>query len=96
MRALVVDQPPASLELPVHREAEIKDAADESDRDREGDQLGARVDLADEFASELAQEDFRIVASRRCRRFNCRRFDKRRNVGFTRAGGTTAGSARTG
>src|SRR6185369_934892 len=81
--ALLIDETPTPLQFLVHRESEIKHSANHRERDNKCDYFGARIDLAHQFACELTEKDFRVVApGSRCR-FDGSGFDKRRHMCFT-------------
>src|SRR5258708_11957046 len=68
---------PGFIEL---REPDVKRAEHRGNHDREQNNLGARIDLADQLAGELAQENLRVIAPGRRRSFHGRLLDKWRNV----------------
>jgi hypothetical protein len=77
---LLGDDPTVLARLVVLGEAEIKRAGDRENDDGEDDDLCARINLANQFAGELAQEDLGIVTAGRSRSFHGRLLDERRYV----------------
>ena len=76
---------PALLEFFEDGEAQIERAADEHECKQECDELGAGIDLAHQFARELAQEYFGVVAPRCGCGFDSCILNERRDVNIRAA-----------
>src|SRR5438046_1818396 len=69
--SLLIDGLAAASSFVELREAYVKRADDGKDDDREQNDLGAWIDLANQLASEFAQEDLSVIAPRGSRSFHC-------------------------
>src|SRR2546423_12415712 len=75
---------PGFIEL---SEADVKSADDGKNNDREENNLGTWIDFANQFASELAEKNLGVIASRGGRSLHCRLLNERRDVSAAPAAG---------